>query len=164
MDVTKRAASMNDSNLLLEWRNSPTAIDASQTSHIITISEHEEWLKRRVEKLPHEPFWIFSVAGAPVGYVRLELQQNAFKSFTISLFVDEAFQGRGMGEIILKTSILELVSRYDYVVFWATIKESNFRSVNLFQRLGFKFFRKVDEIFSEFRLTSTELTFRANNI
>jgi RimJ/RimL family protein N-acetyltransferase len=158
MEIIKRAASIQDLLILLEWRNAESAIKASQQPHKIQFSEHEKWLQARIKRHPSEPFWIMESEDFPIGYVRLDLFISDESCFTVSLFVNQEFQGRGFGKQMLKISLLDLTSREPSVGLRAVIRNDNLRSQKLFTSFGFTFSQKINKDFNEYQVSSLGLT------
>ena len=88
MEIVKRPATRSDSELILSWRNSPSARKVSQSVHELSEAEHAIWFESRIDRLSSEPFWIMSKGGKDVGFVRLDFSDIKRDSFAVSIFVD----------------------------------------------------------------------------
>lgn len=126
------------------WRNSPEARNFSQKSEPITLNEHTEWLSSRLLRISEEPFLIFFWDQKPVGSIRLEFESIKSEKFFISIFVDPAYQGMGIGEKILEIACEKYLS-VDEATIIAKVKKSNLVSKKLFIKAGFKFVSNSDE-------------------
>ena len=144
MKITFRNADFEDASLLYFWRNSPEARSFSQKSEPITLNEHTEWLSSRLLRISEEPFLIFFWDQKPVGSIRLEFESNKSEKFFISIFVDPAYQGMGIGEKILEITCEKYLS-VDEATIIAKVKKSNLVSKKLFIKAGFKFVSNSDE-------------------
>ena len=144
MKITFRNANFEDASLLYFWRNSPEARNFSQKSEPITLNEHTEWLSSRLLRISEEPFLIFFWDQNPVGSIRLEFESNKSEKFFISIFVDPAYQGMGIGEKILEITCEKYLS-VDEATIIAKVKKSNLVSKKLFIKAGFKFVSNFDE-------------------
>ena len=144
MKITFRNANFEDASLLYFWRNSPEARNFSQKSEPITLNEHTEWLSSRLLRISEEPFLIFFWDQKPVGSIRLELESDKSEKFFISIFVDPAYQGMGIGEKILEITCEKYLS-VDEATIIAKVKKSNLVSKKLFIKAGFKFVSNFDE-------------------
>ena len=144
MNITFRNANFEDASLLYFWRNSPEARNFSQKSEPITLNEHTEWLSSRLLRISEEPFLLFFLDQKPVGSIRLEFESNKYEKFFISIFVDPAYQGMGIGEKILEITCEKYLS-VDEATIIAKVKKSNLVSKKLFIKAGFKFVSNSDE-------------------
>ena len=144
MKITFRNANFEDASLLYFWRNSPEARNFSQKSEPITLNEHTEWLSSRLLRISEEPFLIFFWDQKPVGSIRLELESDKSEKFFISIFVDPAYQGMGIGQKILEITCEKYLS-VDEATIIAKVKKSNLVSKKLFIKAGFKFVSNSDE-------------------
>ena len=157
MDIIKRAVSFQDSDLILEWRNSVDARHASQKPQKISQYEHEVWIRSRISRIPDEPFWIMSLAEKYVGYIRLDHFGESRDTFTVSIFVVPEFQNIGIGNRMLLMALGSAATDYPHSHFRAIIKKDNFGSINLFKKLGFKHQKELDSEFTEYRLSVKEI-------
>ena len=60
MDIKIRDAEIEDSSLILAWRNHQSSRSFSKNSLPITEVEHNKWYKKRLETNDSETFWIFT--------------------------------------------------------------------------------------------------------
>ena len=146
-----RPVSLSDSELILMWRNSASAANVSQLGREISQSEHQEWFSSRVSRISSEPFWIMASDGKCVGFVRLDLADNFYNIFTVSIFVDPEFRKLGVGKQMLGLSLGSVTTDNMGHDFRAVIRKDNFGSIKLFKLFGFEFFVELDENFHEYR-------------
>jgi RimJ/RimL family protein N-acetyltransferase len=164
MDIVKRAASLEDSELILGWRNSSSAIEVSQFGNKVHDSEHRNWFETRVTQIPCEPFWIMSVLDKDIGYVRLDLKNQDLDIYTISIFVVPEFRSIGYGSRMLRMALNSAISETSARFFRAVINKSNQRSIALFQEFGFILEGEIDKNFDEYLAVIHRINTDANNL
>jgi len=154
MEIVMRPVSLSDSELILRWRNSASARNVSQLGHKIEKSEHWEWFSSRLSRITSEPYWVMSIEGDCVGFVRLDLSDNFFNMFTVNIFVDSEFRHLGLGRSMLSLSFDSITDENKGHEFRAVIRKDNVGSIKLFESLGFENFTELDEHFYEYRRKS----------
>jgi len=146
--------SLSDSELILRWRNSASARNVSQSGREIEKSEHWEWFSSRLSRITSEPYWVMSIEGDRIGFVRLDLSDNFFNMFTVSIFVDSEYRHLGIGRKALSLSFNSITDENKGREFRAVIRKDNISSVKLFESFGFKYFIDLDEHSYEYRRKS----------
>lgn len=164
MKIAARPISVSDSELILTWRNSSTARNASRRSDEIGLGEHESWFQSRVSKLAFEPFWIMSSGPIEIGYVRLDLQENEDSIFTVSIYVAPESRGLGFGKEMLRMAIHSGIKNHGISRFRAVINKSNHASIKIFEFFGFNPVADIDEEFCEYLLTPNKVNSSAFNL
>ncbi len=164
MEIVARPITISDSELILTWRNSPSARYASQKSNEIGVGEHESWFHSRVSRVAFEPFWIMSRGEMEIGYVRLDLRENEESTFVISIYVVPESRGMGFGKEMLRFAINSAVENQAISSFYAVINKSNHASIKIFEFFGFEFFANIDEKFCEYLLSSDKIVSNALNL
>lgn len=139
MEITQRTATLNDSATLLFWRNSLEAREVSVNTESISREDHSKWFSSRLTKVHFEPFLIFIAEQTPIGMTRLDLVSESSEKFEISIFVDPKYQGRGVGEKILKMTCDTFFSINPEKTIVAKVHKLNFVSQKLFKKGGFEF-------------------------
>jgi RimJ/RimL family protein N-acetyltransferase len=137
MSLTKRNASLNDAKVLLDWRNSPSARKFSQKPELIRFEDHLMWLSRRLERITIEPFCIFELGNQLVGMCRLDFEFQSPDEFVISILVDPAQHGKGIGTKILNMTCTEVFDSHPNSRIIANVHQDNFVSKKLFENNGF---------------------------
>lgn len=104
-----------------------------------------EWLKERYKKLESrlsadgQEQWLNWVIRLPsgelIGYVQATVQQGGLALIAYEL--SSRFWGRGLAYTAVKAMITELVLHYEVRTVAAVLKEANYRSLRLLNRLGF---------------------------
>jgi L-amino acid N-acyltransferase YncA len=163
MDIAKRPISISDSELILAWRNCPSAQKASQVEGEVSADEHKTWFSSRVERIKFEPFWIMSRGGEETGYVRLDRLESGSNVFTLSIYVVPQSRGMGVGRVMLRVAVEAAAKDYAVTHFRAVIKKSNQASIKLFEFVGFKFAGDIDKNFGEYLLAANKIKSNAFN-
>jgi RimJ/RimL family protein N-acetyltransferase len=104
-----------------------------------------EWLRERFRKLESRRSadgreqWLNWVIRLPsselIGYVQATVQPGGRASIAYEL--SSRYWGRGLAHAAVKAMISELVSHYEVRTVSAVLKEANYRSLRLLERLGF---------------------------
>ena len=107
--IRLRPAALEDSRRIWAWRNEPSARAASFNSTEIPFEEHDRWFSRRITT--SETLFFIAAAGGPadgrdVGYVRFNLHGSDAE---ISVCLDPAFRGRGLGRQVIDESSRQML-------------------------------------------------------
>lgn len=164
MEIVKRAATPSDSELILTWRNSPSARNVSQSVNVISEAEHAIWFESRIDRLSSEPFWVMSKDGRDVGFVRLDFSDIKRDSFAVSIFVDPEFRATGIGKQMLGLALDSVYAEHGIYKYRAVIKRDNLGSIKLFESYGFELYMRIDDQFDEYRMPATQKDFSAPSI
>jgi len=154
MDVVKRPVTLGDSELILAWRNVSSARKVSRTSGELSETKHRDWFESRIDRLSSEPFWIMSLGGRDVGFVRLDLSGTNDDIFAISIFVEPEFRAVGVGKQMLSLALNSIDVDQDRYQFLAIIGRDNQGSIRLFKSFGFELCMRIDHQFDEYRMTA----------
>jgi RimJ/RimL family protein N-acetyltransferase len=145
MSLTKRNASLSDAKVLLEWRNSPSVQKFSQKQELIQFEDHLVWLSKRLERVMLEPFYVFELGNQLVGMCRLDLGFQSPYEFVISILVDPAQQGKGIGTKILNMTCAVVFDSYPSSMIIANVHQNNSVSIKLFENNGFKLKKQLGD-------------------
>ena len=137
MTVLLREVTDNDMELILAWRSSPLVYQSLYSQRgPLTWEEHYKWWKSRY----NWKRWIIQVndneTTRDVGCVNFG-QLDSWKP-QVGIFIGEVtLWGKGIAKEAL-TLALEWLREQSYIRIWTTILKDNFRSIKLFEGLGFK--------------------------
>jgi len=124
-----RLATINDAELLLNWRNDELTRANSFNDKVISIQDHLEWfhksLASRLRKI-----YIAEINNIPIGTIRVDINDD--NSRELSWIIAPSQRGYGYGTKILST----FVSMYPSV-YIAQIKEKNTPSIKMVTSCGF---------------------------
>lgn len=130
--IRLRVATIQDADLLLDWRNDSETRRASHNTKIVTKEQHESWLKRALND-PTRKLLIAEEDGIPVGTVRAELTAGIYElSWTLSP------DARGHG--LAKRMVAELAGQISDPI-RAEVKCGNVASAKIAEYAGMEFDR-----------------------
>lgn len=155
MELLMRNATIQDSQLLLEWRNDDHARRYSHSRVGVPEEEHRQWLNDRLKLISHEPFWIFENELKVIGVVRLDFE-SLHQHFRISILINPLMRGEGYGKIILNRTISNLEAQNPNTSLYAEIHRDNLVSQKLFTKCGFDRFESDTEFLVFKRITNLQ--------
>jgi UDP-2,4-diacetamido-2,4,6-trideoxy-beta-L-altropyranose hydrolase len=130
-----RAATLDDSQTILAWRNSEEVRRWSFDSAPISLQNHDRWIRKALEN-PERVLLMAEAAGNPVGVVRFDCKEN---EATISIFLDPGRMGRGLGAAVLRNAHGWLArERPEITRIFADIIHGNDASEILFREAGYR--------------------------
>ena len=135
MNIKIRNVTIEDAQLLFEWANDPEIRENSFHQGAIEWNDHIVWLNNKLHDSSCKMF-IFHQNNNPIGFVRLENDENA----VISVTVASDKRGKGFGTEIIKMACSKFWGKSDRSIF-GYIKESNKASLKACKKAGFKFLR-----------------------
>ena len=153
MEITQRTANLSDANVLLIWRNTPSAREFSSNPELIPIEEHLEWFSDRLERANFEPFLIFSTGQDLIGMTRLDAVPGSSNEYVISILVDPMKQKLGVGTKILKMTCDYFFNLNPQKTIIAMVHQHNLISQNLFHKASFKL-RSTQDTYLEYEKKS----------
>ncbi len=122
-----RPATMDDSELLLVWRNDPAVRQASHDQSKIELQAHQIWIRESLEN-PDRKIFIAVMDDVPVGTVRSDFQEGTYElSWTVAPEVRE--RGIGKQMVALLASQIEGPIR-------AEVRIGNVASVRIAEHVG----------------------------
>jgi len=98
MKIYLRKATMDDAELILEWRNDPVTREASFTKDIIDLETHKEWFRRKLES-PECFLYILMDDTESVGQLRIDRVNDVGE---ISYMIAPEKRGMGYGKRIIQ--------------------------------------------------------------
>ncbi len=97
-DLSLVEATMDDAQLLLDWRNDDTTRAASREKEVIDFDSHCRWLEATL-KNPERLLLIAKIADEAVGTTRAFYENN---EYVLSWTVAPSARGRGVGKRMVK--------------------------------------------------------------
>ncbi|MDZ7924552.1 MAG: GNAT family N-acetyltransferase [Marinagarivorans sp.] len=125
--ITLRPAKLDDSELLLFWRNQPAVRMASHNTQLITRDEHRSWLLASLNN-PARKLLIAEENNLAVGTVRADLKVD---TWLLSWAVSPNAQGRGVAKRMVALLALQLA-----IPISAEIKKDNIASIKVAEHVG----------------------------
>jgi RimJ/RimL family protein N-acetyltransferase len=136
MVISVRRASLQDSNILMEWRNDPVTVHGSRVQQQVTKSEHEIWLNS-VFANEKRILLIAEMANVAVGTVRFDPQSD-FGDYEVSITLAPEARGKGLAALILTKSQEWLASHVSVSTLHAFVQSDNAASMSLFRKSGYE--------------------------
>ena len=137
--IVLRRATMNDAELLFQWKNDKATIENSITKRGVTMEEHLNWLQNVIDN-PQRQLFILDVDGISVGQLRLDLEGVTAE---ISYGLGAEFRGKGLGKVLLEQAET-LAETFAISELTAEVLPHNIASQKLFKNLGFEEEKKED--------------------
>lgn len=134
--VTLRPAALHDRDRLLDWRNDPVTVAMSMTPDPVAPRAHDQWLTDVLGDTKRT-LLIAEADAAPVGSIRLDAV--AADTHEVSIMVDPAQRGRGLGRHILLAANTWAAERLNARRLVATVKQENTPSQRIFEAAGYQF-------------------------
>jgi len=128
-----RPVTIEDADLLLEWRNDPQTRMASHNTEEVKRDEHISWLTRSLDN-PSRRLFIAEEDGVPVGTVRADYSDGVYE---LSWTVAPNARGRGVGKrmvALLANQITEPIR--------AEVKVGNEASIRIAEYAGMEYDRE----------------------
>ena len=134
--IVLRKATMEDAELLYQWKNDKTTIENSITKCGVTMEEHLKWLKNVIEN-PNRQLFILDVDRRSVGQLRLDMEIiSVGVSAEISYGLGAEFRGKGLGKVLLEQADT-LATMFRLAELKAEVLPHNIASRKLFKSLGY---------------------------
>lgn len=124
-----RLSTINDAQLLLDWRNDELTRLNSFNNEVISLENHLNWFQKSLLS-PNREIYIAEIKGFPIGTIRVDINDDNSKE--LSWTVAPSQRGKGYGNLILNTFISTHPS-----VYIAQIKEENLPSIKMVKKNGF---------------------------
>ncbi|CAK0764063.1 N-acetyltransferase domain-containing protein [Gammaproteobacteria bacterium] len=135
--ITLRLATIQDADLLLEWRNNPETRKASHHGAEIKREEHISWLTKTLDN-QNRKLLVAEKSGTPVGVVRADFSEGVWE---LSWTVAPNARGYGVAKQMVKMLAM-LISE----PIRAEIKVDNKASVRIAENAGLKFSRQSNGV------------------
>lgn len=131
---TLRRATLDDSDLLFEWRNDPLTRANFKSTDLVPWDDHVDWLTRSL-KNPARLLFV-GIQGGPVGTSRLDLtESHAELSYTIA----PQHRQKGYGLLLVNETL-----KHSPIPARATVKAHNRASRRILENAGFRVIGKED--------------------
>ena len=133
---TVRPALLEDESLLLNWANDPLVRKNSFDTNIIDADTHRFWFFKKLRSPDSTQIFIVQTeSGLPIGQVRFERRDNAWE---ISYSLAAMARGRDLSAPFLQAAIREFRRTRKSSLVFGRVKNSNYESQRVFERLGFQ--------------------------
>jgi len=134
--LVARAATPQDAELLLAWRNDAETRRWSRSSAPVTEEQHAAWLTSVLDD-PARHLWVVEQDGRPVATVRHDRVVPG--RFEVSVTVSPQLRGHGVGVPALSAAQRALEElEPQVVVLEAHVQPDNGASMRVFERAGYR--------------------------
>jgi RimJ/RimL family protein N-acetyltransferase len=134
--ITLRRARSEDAERLLQWRNDPETRRWYLQRARVPRRDHEGWLSLKLNDRGCR-IYIVEERGVPVGQLRIE--RVGPSAAEVSLSVDAAARGRGIGSTMLKRAAAAARRELRVAKLLAHVRPENVPSAVAFLKAGFRF-------------------------
>jgi RimJ/RimL family protein N-acetyltransferase len=134
--ITLRRARSEDAERLLQWRNDPETRRWYLQRARVPRRDHEGWLSLKLADRACR-IYIVEERGTPVGQLRIE--RTAPGAAEVSLSVDAAARGRGIGSAMLTRAAAAARRELRAKKLLAHVRPENVPSAVAFLKAGFRF-------------------------
>lgn len=132
--ISLRPATAEDCERVWHWANDAQTRANSFEADPIPWEKHKVWFQRKLGDECSRLFIALDGDGDPIGQVRFEM---AGEAAVISVSVDPARRGKGLGPGIIKTGAVAVLAEGRVKIIHAYIKPGNDASVCAFRKAGF---------------------------
>ena len=132
--VVARRATIDDSLLLLRWRNDPVTRAMSRGSSTISVAAHRTWYQRALDDSARE-LLVVERGGVPIGTVRFDLRRP--EEWEVSISVAPEARGRRLAKSVLQAAEAVFAESHPGVLVVATVLADNDASRRLFAGAGY---------------------------
>lgn len=122
-----RNATMDDAQMLLNWRNDPLTRLMSRQSSIVDLAGHTAWLSKSLANDAPRMLYIAEEDGEAVGTVRVDIANGECE---LSWTVNPAFRNRGIGKRMVSAALKGIFKAR------AEIKPENKASIRIAESCG----------------------------
>jgi RimJ/RimL family protein N-acetyltransferase len=133
---TLRPATLDDAQLIWNWRNHPEVRALSFSEQRIALGSHQSWMRQKLAD-PNCVYWIaLDKFGLPVGQIRCDV--DAAGSATVNVIVEQGRRGTGIGTVLIKLAMDSMFEQGLARQMMAQIRPVNIASERAFRKVGFQ--------------------------
>lgn len=139
-DLVLRFATIEDAQLLLDWRNDPIARENSFSSEIVKYEEHIKWYNAVLND-PNIYIYILEYDGKPIGQTRFSIENN---TADISYYIATEYRGHGYATKMMSLAEKKMFDLNSNIIFEAEVKLGNIASQKVFKKLKYELIKAGD--------------------
>ncbi len=137
MNIKLRKAVIEDSKMILDWRNESTTIPWMGSAQALSFDEHNNWF-RKVISDPNCIFFIIESNFKPVGQIRFHLDSSNNNSARVSINITQKMHGKGIASIAFsKGNIFVKEIGFASKIF-AHVRQDNIGSIKAMENAGYE--------------------------
>lgn len=144
-----RCASMDDAQLIFDWRNQAHIREASLSADPLIWDDHNAYLKRVLDDSNNHVWCIYQEGGSDLGVVNAKRLED--QSWTWGFYIGAPKPPKGAGRRMLIHFLRHLLMQPNFKGVHAVVLAANNRSLALHEALGFR--RVSDKSASEVHYT-----------
>jgi len=135
-NIGLRKGTLDDAELLFEWRNHPQIIALSSHKKKVDWPEHLAWFRNCIsEEHKHQIFFVMS-KDTEIGVVRFDLRGTG--RAVISVYLHPDWWGSGLGADAVRLAVARIIDLWrGLAVIEANVIVTNRRAVRVFEKCGF---------------------------
>ena len=133
-----REIKLNDSKVLLNWRNDELTRNNSKNSDYVEINEHEKFIKE-ILTCQTRTQYILEYNNIPVGTIREDCMDE--NNFELSYTINPDYRGKKIGQVLMQIYLIDRKGQ-----FFCDVKNSNIPSIKMIEKLGFKLFNQTKNV------------------
>ena len=131
-----RDVGKDDSEVLFDWRNHPSARNNSFDKSMLSLPDHKKWFENLIRSSSSLAY-ILEVDQVPVGAIRFDIEDT--HSAEINYLIDPSKQGQGFGTTILCLGLNKVFKDNSELTFvYGYVLQKNLASIRIFEKLSFK--------------------------
>lgn len=132
--LAARLATLDDSALLLRWRNDPVTRQVSRAQEPVRWANHQEWYSRVLAD-DSRHLYVIERGSDPVGTVRFD--QHEGNEWEVSITLAPEWRGQRLGVPVLEAGEQVFLAQHPHSRIIAAILPDNAPSQRLFARAGY---------------------------
>jgi len=137
MNITLRKAVIEDSKMILEWRNEATTIPWMGSAKALSFDEHDNWFRKAVSD-PDCMFFIIESNSKPVGVIRYNLDSSNNNYARVSINITQKMHGKGIASIAHSKGIV-LVKQFGFAPkIFARVLTDNIAAIKAMESAGYE--------------------------
>ena len=121
-----------DKYFLFNLLNNYEVVKNSLSRKITNFQSHENWFKKYFKSNLNQ-IYLLKFGELKIGQIRLDKVSK--KKFKITYAISNEFRGKQYGEKLIKLILRKMPKSYDLI---ASVRNTNFRSKKIFNKIGFK--------------------------
>ncbi|RZD47024.1 MAG: hypothetical protein CXT78_03045 [Thaumarchaeota archaeon] len=137
MNITLRRALIEDSKMILDWRNESTTIPWMGSAQSLSFNEHDNWFKKTLND-PNCIFLIIESNSKPVGQIRFHLDSSDNNYARVSINITQKMHGKGIASLAFsKGNTLVKEIGFASKIF-AHVRQDNIGSIKAMENAGYE--------------------------
>lgn len=142
MNVQLRKIDKSDSDSIVSWRNNPNVLKNFVDQRILTLENHDKWLRDYVEtglvyQYIIEVFYYQEVV--KVGSVFFKDVNLNYLTAEFGIFIgNDSFRGKGIGTIAAKLAIKKAFDELGLDTIFLRVFNDNINAIRSYKKIGFR--------------------------